>query len=175
MGKTNTPEHKAWYAARLRCYSTTDKQYKNYGGRGIFLSKEWECFETFLKDMGTRPSPSHELDRIDNNKGYCKENCRWTTKSQNLKNRRYKKSKYGLPRGITRRVGRTGNISFLGRVFNPIKTVSTKHYSTILEAYTEYQKIHLEIFGTENPWTKYEDAHRQQDSARKRLTDGSPS
>ncbi len=65
-------------------------QYNDYGGRGITISDEWMKFENFFSDMGLCPD-GFEIDRIDNNKGYCKENCRWTTKKVNSRNRRSSK------------------------------------------------------------------------------------
>jgi hypothetical protein len=65
---------------------------KDYVARGILVCPEWGIsFETFLKDMGEPPSPKHSLDRIDNNKGYSKENCRWATRKQQNTNRRMTK------------------------------------------------------------------------------------
>lgn len=74
---------------KSRCLSETCPDYKNYGGRGITICQRWlDSYYHFYNDMGPRPSPSHQLDRIDNNKGYCKENCRWSTPKQNCNNRR---------------------------------------------------------------------------------------
>ena len=74
---------------KRRCLSETCPDYKNYGGRGITICQRWfDSYYHFYNDMGPRPSPLHQLDRIDNDKGYCKENCRWSTPKQNCNNRR---------------------------------------------------------------------------------------
>ena len=81
-----------WISMRERCNNPNAKQYKDYGGRGIKICKEWDDVEIFCQDMGERPSIRHSLDRIDNDKGYCKENCRWATYEQQAANRRKKLS-----------------------------------------------------------------------------------
>lgn len=83
-GKTS--EYLIWVSMRQRCLNPNNKQYSRYGGRGITVCKEWDNFQTFLKEMGGRPSKSHSLDRIDNNKGYDAENCRWATQSEQTRN-----------------------------------------------------------------------------------------
>lgn len=82
--------YQIWSGIKQRCLNVKHEQYPNYGGRGIGISKEWETsFETFLADMGYRPDKRYSIDRIDNSKGYSKENCRWATSEQQQQNTRF--------------------------------------------------------------------------------------
>ena len=77
----------AWRAMFRRCYSKNSHTYKNYGERGITVCDEWKDFDTFLLDMGLSPGKKYSLDRIDNKKGYCKQNCRWVTRFEQDNNK----------------------------------------------------------------------------------------
>jgi len=84
-----TPEWHAWASMRARCFSSTHKSFKDYGGRGITVCDRWvESFDNFYADMGPRPSASHQIDRANNEEGYAPENCRWATRTENMRNRR---------------------------------------------------------------------------------------
>lgn len=85
-GLSKHPLYKTWQAIKDRCYNEKNQFYEKYGEKGIIMCDEWKnSFETFYKDIGEKPSNKHSLDRIDVNKGYSKENCRWATiKEQNL-------------------------------------------------------------------------------------------
>lgn len=76
-----------WEAMKQRCTNKNDKAYKNYGGRGIKVCDRWLKFENFLKDMGEIPK-GMSLDRINNNDGYYKENCKFSTREEQNRNTR---------------------------------------------------------------------------------------
>lgn len=76
-----------WQQIILRCTELTHKNYHQYGGRGIKVCKRWRAFKKFLKDMG-EPPPGAQIDRIDNDGDYEPGNCRWTTSSENCRNKR---------------------------------------------------------------------------------------
>lgn len=88
-GLARTLEYRSWAGMRARCLSEKSAGYENYGGRGIGIYDRWiDSFPNFLADMGHRPSPNHSLERIDNDKGYSPDNCRWATKKDQNRNRR---------------------------------------------------------------------------------------
>ena len=76
-GLSHLPEYKVWANIIQRCTNPNSKSYPDYGGRGILPSQNWFDFAEFIRDMGQRPTPEHTIERIDNNLGYCKENCYW--------------------------------------------------------------------------------------------------
>lgn len=98
-GQTKTSTYKTWQSMKERCQNPNNHAYMNYGGRGVTVCPEWQYFENFLADMGERPM-FMEIDRIDNNKGYSRDNCRWVTATQNQRNKRH--SLYLTYKGITR-------------------------------------------------------------------------
>lgn len=96
--RKRSPSYLTWSGMIQRCNNPKHDKYPYYGGRGIKVCKRWREFRFFLKDMGERPD-GLTLDRKDPNKNYCKENCKWATKSEQSRNRRPWKRK---PRENTR-------------------------------------------------------------------------
>lgn len=84
----NTSEYNSWQAMKRRCLDPKNKAFKYYGAKGIRVCAEWESdFLKFFEDMGKKPSSNHSLDRINTEGDYCKDNCRWATHTEQMRNR----------------------------------------------------------------------------------------
>ncbi len=87
--RTHTSEYGSWTHMRTRCQNPNSDCYGDYGERGITVCERWaNSFENFLADMGEKPSRKHSLDRIDNDKGYSPDNCRWASSKEQARNKR---------------------------------------------------------------------------------------
>ena len=86
-GMTGSVEHRTWTSMLSRCRNPKDHNFRNYGARGIRVCDRWTKFENFFADMGKRPN-NCSLDRIDNEKGYGPDNCRWAVFVEQASNKR---------------------------------------------------------------------------------------
>lgn len=86
--KDNDPLYKTWVNAKTRCYNPKSVKYPRYGARGIRMCDEWlhdfPAFYKWANDNGYKPGL--QLDRRDNDGNYCPENCRFVTRSENMRN-----------------------------------------------------------------------------------------
>ncbi len=86
-GSTKTRAYISWCAMKARCASKNPYIRSCYSDRGISYDPSWERFSGFFRDMGECPE-NLTLDRIDNDLGYSKENCRWASRGQQTANKR---------------------------------------------------------------------------------------
>lgn len=136
---SKTSEYRAWQNIKYRCYNESYQHYKRYGGRGIKVCERWKnSFENFYKDMGTKPSPEHSIDRKDNNGDYCPENCKWATKHEQLTNK-VNSSKYiGVRKYKTK---------YQSRITKDQITIHLGTFDTELEAAKVYDDKCEELYG----------------------------
>jgi len=90
--KTEPAEHRRLYRVfrdmHQRCSNTKNRRFHRYGGRGVRVCGAWSDYRVFKAwALANGYSQVLQIDRVDNDGGYCPENCRWVTQKENLKNR----------------------------------------------------------------------------------------
>ena len=100
-GMSYTAIYRTWSNMLNRCYYKNSTNYDRYGGRGITVCDRWrKSLITFYADMGDKPFPKAELDRINNDGNYEPGNCRWLTHVENAR----KTSRIKLTMEIARKI-----------------------------------------------------------------------
>lgn len=130
---------------KQRCYNPNEINFKYYGGKGITVCDRWlESYKNFKEDMEQGYTNDMQIDRIDPDKGYCKDNCRWATRQQNQQNRsanlnKKSGSKY---KGICKKKNRfQASIKYLG------KSIFIGSFEKENDAALAYNKKAKELFG----------------------------
>ena len=85
---SKTKQYKVWANMLNRCRNEKLPRYKDWGGRGISVCKRWYSFINFWEDMEKGYKDDLQIDRIDNNSNYSLSNCKWSTRKQQMNNRR---------------------------------------------------------------------------------------
>lgn len=85
-----TPEYAIWQAMIQRCTNPKNRNWHKYGGRGIAVCEAWRhSYQSFIDDMGRRPTDKHSIERVNNGNGYSPENCCWATIDAQANNTRW--------------------------------------------------------------------------------------
>lgn len=90
------PLYNTWWNMMARCYIQIAPGFESYGARNIKVDEDWHDFKKFAKDVGEIKPSGMSLDRIDNDIGYSRKNCKWSSRSDQMLNRRqFKNNKSG--------------------------------------------------------------------------------
>lgn len=88
-GLSGTPEYGVWQGMIGRCHNPNHVDYCSYGEKGVEVCDRWKAsFESFIEDMGRRPTDAHTIERIDVYSGYSPDNCIWLERDKQAANKR---------------------------------------------------------------------------------------
>ena len=113
MRELHTRSYDCWVNMRQRCNNPEHPHYHHYGGRGIKHHPDWDVFENFFMDMGDPPD-GLTLERLDNDKGYSKDNCAWKSMAVQNENKRPQKVRHDNNTGV-KGVGMRRDGTFIAR------------------------------------------------------------
>ena len=142
-----------WYNMKRRCDNKDNDFYPNYGGRGITYDSSWEDFDNFKKDMEAGFSVGMSLERVDVNKGYCKDNCSWIDIKDQAKNRTKPRNNSSGYCGVSPHKRKGEVVSFRarwsedGKYFCEYFSVKKLTYEVAYKMACEYRQKKIESLG----------------------------
>lgn len=149
-GMHNTRLYVVWNSMCARCGTKTNKNYKNYGARGISVCKEWrDDFQNFYEwaiNNGYKsdaPKGGCTIDRIDNDKGYSPDNCRFVDMSVQCFNQRQRRSKSGF-RGISYN---EKTMKYRVCITKDHRTIEVGTYSKVEDAIKARRDAEIDLYG----------------------------
>lgn len=143
-GMSNTPLYYRWQGMKDRCYNPNATGYENYGGRGIKVDSDWLEFEGFYRDMSEDFSEEKDIDRIDFNSDYSKENCRWVLRDignhNKSKDSNYTSEYKGVYWDKTKEL-------FVARLYRNGEKLLSKYFKDEYKAALAYDNKSEEVYG----------------------------
>lgn len=143
-GMSATRQYSIWAAMIQRCTNQNHPKWPDYGGRGIRVCEEWRNFSGFWKDMGDGYCEGLEIDRVDVNGNYEKQNCQWATESHNSYNTRTAKNNTSGRSGISFAKDRN---MWRAQIRVNGKQTRLGSYKTFEDAVKAREQAEIEVYG----------------------------
>lgn len=143
-GMSNTSAYGSWQKLRYRCDSPKDPRWERYGGRGITYPENWSTFETFWEDMSDGWFEGADIDRINFDLSYSKDNCRWVNRDIGNHNKSKPEDCTSIYKGVYYDKARDKWVARLNR--NGIIHLQ-KRFNTEIEAAFAYDEVSEAIYG----------------------------
>jgi hypothetical protein len=141
-GMKGTKIYMVWEQIKARCLNPNNKRWERYGGRGITVCDEWsKSFIAFYNDMIEGYAHGLQLDRIDNDSGYRKDNCRWVTPGINSANKS-NVGKYMKGVSFCKKTNK-----FRAQIGIDKVKYALGYFKTEIEAHEVFAKVHIEWYG----------------------------
>ncbi len=138
-GMYKTKIYNSWLGMKDRC---RNMRFTRYAQRGITVCDKWQTFEGFYEDMGDTWEAGLSVDRIDNSKGYCKENCKWSNPSD----QGYNKDRLSRNKSGKTGVAKIGN-KWKAYISKACKNISLGFFENFEEAVAAREKAEIEYYG----------------------------
>lgn len=144
--KNNRRLYKIWQGMRQRCNNPNDKDYEQYGGRGIKVCAEWDnSSESFINwALQNGYADNLSIDRKDVNGNYCPENCHWATDTEQVRNRRILKSNNSGVNGVHYEPDRR---KYRAIIYVDKKKIDLGRYGTLEEAAEARKQGEIKYWG----------------------------
>ena len=144
-GLRTTRLYGIWAEIKNRTLNPKNKYYINYGGRGITICDEWKndfmSFYNWALSNGYEENKGLSIDRIDNNKNYCPDNCRWATRTIQSRNQRIYKNNTSGFKGVsyTKKTGR-----YIAQIVVNKNNIYLGSYLNVIEGAVAYNNYIIE-------------------------------
>lgn len=153
-GMCGTKLYNIWRSMKARCYSEHYHAKHRYKDRGIVVCDEWkDNFTKFYEDMKDGYFEGAQIDRINNDDIYKKENCRWVTPSENANNR----SKYYNKTGYTGVTFKESINKYCAYMYYKRKSIHIGTFETLEDAVRTRREFIIKFNDENNTNIKYED------------------